>query len=186
MYTGAGDNKGKDMDTLDLQPTLIGETITLRPVENEDFEALYEAASDPLIWEQHPDILRYQRDVFRDRFFQGALECGGALVVVENETGSIVGSSRYYEWDPDKRELAIGYTFLERKHWGTITNTEMKQLMLDHAFTQASRVWFHVGESNMRSRRAVEKLGATLSYSEQRELDGTPFVQLYYQLDAPI
>lgn len=171
------------MTVIDLQPTLHGQSITVRPLVPEDFEALYEAASDPAVWEQHPDSTRYQRDVFQTRFFEGAIACGSAFAVVEKESGRIIGSSRFYEWDAETKEIAIGYTFIACDHWGGATNGELKALMLGHAFNLAERVWFHVGETNMRSRRAVEKLGAVLSHSEDRELDGTPFVQLYYRLD---
>lgn len=171
------------MSVLDLQPTLVGETITLRPLAQEDLDALHAAASDPAVWEQHPDTQRFRREVFKVRFFKGAMESGGAFAVVENETGRIVGSSRFYEYDLEEREIAIGYTFIERAHWGGATNREMKALMLHHAFAAVDRVWFHVGETNLRSRRAVEKLGAVLSHSEERELEGKPFVQLYYKLD---
>jgi len=61
--------------SFDLQPTLIGKAISLRPLRAEDFEALYAAASDPLIWEQHPEPLRYQRPVF-EGFFASALASG--------------------------------------------------------------------------------------------------------------
>lgn len=173
------------MKTPDLQPILNGDTLKLRPLREDDFALLYEAASDPAIWEQHPDSARYQRDVFRKNFFRGAIDSRSALAVVENDTGRIIGSSRYYEWDPESLEIAIGYTFLERNHWGNGSNREMKALMLAHAFKYAHTVWFHVGKSNLRSRRAVEKLGATLSFEQDRELDGNRFVQLYYKLHAP-
>lgn len=176
----------KNHDNLDLQPTLLGRTITLRPLKIDDFEALYKAASDPLIWEQHPDSERYKRDVFRERFFDGAIASGGALAVLENATQRIIGSSRYYDCDFHKRELAVGYTFLERRHWGIGTNGEMKELMLAHAFNWAGTIWFHVGKTNLRSRKAVEKLGAVLSHEEERKLEGKPFVQLYYRLQAPL
>ncbi|WP_336511600.1 hypothetical protein [Candidatus Accumulibacter phosphatis] len=65
-----------------LQPTLIGETIFLRPLQAGDFEPLYAAASDPAIWEQHPEPLRYQRAVFAG-FFASALASGGALLAIE-------------------------------------------------------------------------------------------------------
>lgn len=172
------------MKELDLQPTLVGQTITIRPLLPEDFAALYEAASDPTVWEMHPDSLRYKRDVFESRYFTGAIASGGALAVVDNETGRIIGSSRYYDWHPEQREIAIGYTFLESAHWGNGTNQEMKSLMLTYIFARARTVWFHVGELNIRSRKAVEKLGATLSHKEDRELDGKPYVQVYYQLTA--
>ncbi|MEE4192457.1 MAG: GNAT family N-acetyltransferase, partial [Halieaceae bacterium] len=82
----------------DLQPTLVGDRITLRPLEERDFEALHAAASDPMIWEQHPDNTRYQRDAFEARFFRGAIASGGALAVIANDSGEVIGSSRYYEW----------------------------------------------------------------------------------------
>jgi N-acetyltransferase len=142
----------------DLQPALVGETISLRPLIADDFEALYAAASDPLIWEQHPEPLRYQRQVFEE-FFAGALASGGGAV--GNRQGVRRGNwyVRYYGWNPDQREVAIGYTFLVRSHWGGATNREMKQLMLSHAFRWAKVVWFHVGKNNWRSRRAMEKVG---------------------------
>lgn len=172
------------MIEIDLQPTLIGKTITLRPLLSEDFAFLYEAASDPIIWEMHPDSSRYKRDAFKERFFLGAISSGGALAILDNESGRIIGSSRYYEWKPDQQEVSIGYTFLERSQWGNGTNKEMKELMLNHIFSYARTAWFHVGEINLRSRRAVEKLGATLSHKEDRELEGRPYVQLYYKLSA--
>jgi RimJ/RimL family protein N-acetyltransferase len=169
---------------VNLLPTLAGKTITLRPLLIEDFSGLYKAASDPVTWEMHPDSSRYKRDVFEERFFIGAIASRSAFAVLENESGQIIGSSRYYEWIPDRQEIAIGYTFLEPAHWGGGANQEMKELLLSHAFSFARTVWFHVAEANLRSRRAVEKLGATLSHREDRKLDGTTFVQLYYSLDA--
>lgn len=171
------------MRKIDLQPTLKGENLTLRPLRSDDFSALYKAASDPAIWALHPDSSRFKRDIFEARFFLGAIASGGALAVLENDSGRIIGSSRYYEWRPDTCEISIGYTFLERTHWGTGSNQEMKALMLNHIFSNAKKVWFHVGKTNLRSRRAVEKLGAVLSYEKDRELNGNPFVQLYFELD---
>lgn len=171
------------MTVPDLQPTLIGSTITLRPLAASDFEPLYAAASDPAIWEHHPDRLRHEHEVFRDNFFAGALSCGAALSVVDNNSGALIGSSRYYDWYAQQRALAIGYTFLTRQHWGTGVNREMKSLMLGHAFNIADTVWFHVGEANLRSRRAVEKLGAVLSHKREKPLNNGTFTQLFYRLD---
>ncbi|MBY0458018.1 MAG: GNAT family N-acetyltransferase, partial [Gemmataceae bacterium] len=63
----------------DRQPHLIGELLELRPLRPDDFDALFAVASDPLIWEQHPEPDRYREEVVRG-FFQGAVESGGALV----------------------------------------------------------------------------------------------------------
>ncbi len=171
------------MSDIELQPVLAGNTIRLRPLVPADFDALYMAASDPGIWEQHPDSKRYQRDVFRQRFFDGAVASGSALVIEELAGGKVIGSSRYYDWKPESREIAIGYTFLAREHWGDGTNRELKQLMLGHIAPWVDAIWFHVGESNLRSRRAVEKLGAKLVSQKSQELEGQTFTQLYYRLD---
>ena len=145
----------------DLQPHLTGERIALRPLVPADFDALFAAASDPLIWEQHPEPDRWTREVFQ-RYFDGAIASGGAFAIIDRATGRIIGSSRYCNLKPDEGEVEIGWTFLERAYWGGDWNGELKQLMLDHAFRFVDRVVFVVGEQNMRSRRAVEKIGGRL------------------------
>ena len=165
---------------------MIGSTISLRPLVAADFEALHAAAADPLIWEQHPDPLRYEREAFRLKFFDPAVACNAAYVVVDNATGQLVGSSRYYERDDAKREIAIGYTFLARSHWGGSANREMKQLMLDHAFaTGFERVWFHVGKTNMRSRKAMEKIGGQFSHEGVKEMGGMKIDYVFFNIDKP-
>lgn len=169
----------------ELQPTLTGTTLTLRPLVAEDFDALYAVASDPLIWEVHPEPARYQKAVFERGFFASALASGSAFVVSENATGRIIGSTRFYEWNPTTREVAIGYTFLARSHWGGAANREMKRLMLDHAFRWAKVAWFHVGATNWRSRRAMEKIGGRLSHEENRVMNGVTLLYAWYRIDAP-
>jgi len=143
----------------DLQPTLQGNLIEVRPLLREDLEALFEAASDPLIWEQHPESDRYQRAVF-EKFFEGAIESKGAFAVIERTSGRIIGSSRYHNLDPAEREVEIGFTFLERAFWGGAYNGELKSLMIEHAFRFVDRVVFVVGPNNLRSQKALEKVGA--------------------------
>lgn len=142
----------------ELQPTLRGSLLELRPLRAEDFDALYAVARDPLIWEQHPERNRYERDVF-SRFFREAMESGGAFMVIDRSTGEVIGSTRYFGYDPEQSEIEIGWTFLACSHWGGRYNGEMKRLMLDHAFQFVDRVVFLVGPQNLRSRRAVEKIG---------------------------
>lgn len=143
----------------ELQPTLTGKLLLLRPLVATDFEALYSAASDPLVWEQHPQSNRYRRDVF-ERFFEGAMSSGGALVAIDRATGTVAGSSRYYDVDTENRLVVIGYSFLSRNYWGGSYNREMKDLMLDHAFRFVDTVQFQIGTNNLRSRCAIEKIGA--------------------------
>lgn len=144
----------------DLQPTLENDLIKIVPLKEADFEALYAVASDPLIWEQHPNKDRYQRPVFQN-FFKGAIESQGAFIVYEKETGKVVGSSRYYELDEENNSVAVGYTFIGRDFWGKGHNRALKTLMLDYAFQFLDKVILHIGATNFRSQKATEKLGAT-------------------------
>ena len=95
----------------EFTPALVGETISLRKLTADDFDALYEAASDPLIWEQHPFPRRHEREEFKSGFFAGALTSDGALVITDNTSGKIIGSSRYYEWNQTMREVSIAILF---------------------------------------------------------------------------
>jgi RimJ/RimL family protein N-acetyltransferase len=145
-------------EPFDLQPHLMGKLIDVRPLAVDDWESLFAVASDPLIWEQHPAGDRYREDVFRE-FFREALETGSAFVVIDRKTGEMIGSSRYFGFDPGESVVEIGWTFLARAYWGGTYNAELKRLMLDHAFRFVERVLFVVGVTNFRSQKAVEKIG---------------------------
>jgi N-acetyltransferase len=142
----------------DPQPVLRGRGLSVRPLQGDDFDALYEVARDPLVWAQHPERDRHDGEVFK-RFFAEALESGGALAVIADDAG-VIGSSRFDGYDEQRSEVEIGWTFLSRSHWGGVTNRELKRLMLDHAFQFVERVVFLVGPKNHRSQRALEKIGA--------------------------
>jgi RimJ/RimL family protein N-acetyltransferase len=142
----------------DLQPSLRGDLIELRPLRPEDWDDLFAVASDPLIWEQHPESDRYKEEIFKV-FFREALECGGAFVIIDTTSQQIIGSTRFYGYDLEKSEIEIGWTFLARKYWGGRYNRELKQLMLAHAFKFVESVVLLVGENNIRSQKATEKIG---------------------------
>jgi RimJ/RimL family protein N-acetyltransferase len=142
----------------DLQRHLKGELIELRPLAAKDWDDLFAVASDPLIWEQHPESDRYKEDVFKI-FFEEALESGGAFVVIDKKSQQIIGSTRFYGYDAEKSEIEIGWTFLARRYWGGRYNREMKQLMLTHAFKFVESVVFFVGPNNFRSQKAMERIG---------------------------
>jgi RimJ/RimL family protein N-acetyltransferase len=142
-----------------LQPTLKNNIVKIVPLKATDFETLYAVASDPLIWEQHPNKDRYQRTVF-ENFFEGALNSGGAFLVYDNETGKVIGSSRSYELDEENNSIAVGYTFIGRDQWGKGHNKALKQLMFNHAFQHVDKIILHIGATNFRSQKASEKLGA--------------------------
>ncbi len=147
--------------THDLQPTLIGERLTMRPLREDDWDALFAAASDPLIWELHPYSDRWQETRFRSYFNEG-ISSGGALIALDNVSGAVLGNSRYANFDAKRNEIEIGWTFLVRSVWGGAYNREMKSLMLTHALGYFDSVRFNIGASNLRSRGAIEKIGARL------------------------
>jgi RimJ/RimL family protein N-acetyltransferase len=146
------------MSQPDFQPTLIGPSITVRPVSADDWPAMFAAASDPEIWKVHPTPDRYTEPAFR-KFFDGAVSSKMAFAFVDQATGRVIGSSRYHGHDPALSEIEIGWTFLARSHWGGRANREVKRLMLDHAFTFVDTVIFWVGEQNWRSQGAMTKIG---------------------------
>ena len=144
----------------ELQPNhLQNELITLVPLQENDFEALYQVANDELLWEQHPNKLRYQRAVFQN-FFQGAIESKGAFFIRDTQTNEPVGSSRFYDYDEKTNSILIGYTFIARKFWGNEYNKALKKLMIEYAFQYVDIIYFHIGANNIRSQKAIEKIGA--------------------------
>lgn len=162
----------------DYQPHLVGELIAMRPVTAEDFEPLFAIAADPQVWALHPRSDRYQEEVFR-AYFDDGLACGGALTAINRATGAVAGWSRFSEEFALPGEIEIGWTFLGRAYWGGPHNSDMKRLMLDHAFGDFEQVIFRVGETNLRSRRAVEKLGARLT--DRTQTDGAA-VHVFYAI----
>lgn len=136
--------------------------ITLRPMALSDWEPLFLVASDPLIWALHPAHDRWQMTVFRG-YFDEALAQDSAFVIIDKASGDIIGSSRYGVERAGPGEAEIGWTFLARAYWGGETNRRMKRLMLAHALQHFDRVIFLVGQDNLRSRRAMEKIGGRLT-----------------------
>lgn len=146
--------------TFNLQPQhLKNQLIQLFPLQEDDFEELYKVASDSLVWEQHPNKLRYQREVFQN-FFEGAIQSQGAFLIRDVQTNEVVGSSRFYDFDEKDNSILIGYTFIGIKFWGKNYNASLKKLMLDYAFQYVNKVYFHIGAQNYRSQKAIEKIGA--------------------------
>jgi N-acetyltransferase len=166
----------------DLQPTLKGTLLQLRPLREEDWDDLFAVAADPLVWEQHPEPDRYIEKVFRG-FFREAMDSGGALIVIDAQDGRVIGSSRFHAYDPEKSEIEIGWTFLARRYWGGAYNREMKQLMLQHAFQFVRRVNFLVGAQNFRSQKAMEKIGGVRK--ESRIDPKTGGLNLVFELEKP-
>jgi len=169
---------------IDVQPTLQGGHVLLAPLREDDFEALYAVASDPKIWEQHPNKDRWKRDVF-ENFFQGAIESKGAFKIIDQMTGEIAGSTRFYNHDPDAKSILIGYTFYATKFWGTGLNPAVKELMLSYIFRFVDKVHFHIGATNIRSQVAIQRLGATKIGEESVAYYGeSPKLNFVYEITS--
>jgi hypothetical protein len=138
-----------------LENTLL----KLSPLQEDDFDRLFEVASDPLIWAQHPSKDRYKPAVFK-KYFEGAIESNSALLIIDKKNGRIIGSTRYYSYKPEHSSVAIGYTFLSRSCWGGVYNLALKKTMIDYAFQFVDSVYFHIGAENIRSQKAIAKVGA--------------------------
>ncbi len=169
----------------DLQPTLENAAVLLKPLHDTDFEALYQTASDPKIWEQHPNKDRWQRDVFLN-YFQGAMESRGAFMIIDKASGEIAGSTRFYNYNETEKSILIGYTFYAVKFWGSGLNPMVKRLMMDYIFPFVDKVHFHIGATNIRSQVAIQRLGAQKIAEETVAYYGeSPKLNFVYEITRP-
>ncbi|QMW24553.1 GNAT family N-acetyltransferase [Sandaracinobacteroides saxicola] len=168
-----------------MQPVLEDERLLLRPLAAADFAPLFAVARDPEIWALHPAHDRWREPVFR-AFFDEGLASNGALAVIDRASGTIIGSSRYDIRVCRPGEVEVGWTFLARAHWGGGVNRRLKRLMLAHAFEAGfDTVIFLVGDGNLRSCRALEKVGAVLTDRRQRwEMAGVMVDHRIYAIGA--
>ncbi len=168
---------------LNIHPTLENDNILLEPLHEDDFEAMYFVASDPKIWEQHPNKDRWKKDVFRV-FFNGAVQSKGAFKIIDKSTGKIAGSTRFYDYNEQENSILIGYTFYATKYWGKGINLAVKAMMLDYIFQYVDKVFFHVGVDNVRSQIAITRLGATkFAQREVTYFGEAPRLNFVYNLD---
>lgn len=165
-----------------LQPTLENENVKLIPLQESDFERLYAVASDPEVWAMHPNKERYKREVFQN-FFTGALESKGAFLVIGKNSDEVLGSTRFYDFNEEDRRIFIGYTFFGTKSWGKNINAQVKKMLLDYIFQFVEKVIFHVGKDNIRSVKAMEKLGAeNLGNEEVAYFGEAPKINTVFQI----
>jgi RimJ/RimL family protein N-acetyltransferase len=84
----------------------------------------------------------------------------GAFLIRDTDSNEIVGSSRFYDYNENEKSVLIGYTFIGRKFWGKGYNKALKKMMLDYAFQFVDKIYFHIGAVNIRSQKAIIKIGA--------------------------
>ena len=168
-----------------MQSTLSDGIVTMRPMIAEDRDPLFVMASDPELWALHPAHDRWQRPVF-DAFFDEGLASNGGLTVVDSATGALIGGSRYDIRVCEAGEVEIGWTYLGRQYWGGAYNRSMKRLMIGHALAAGYHtVIFLVGATNLRSCRAMEKIGGILTDRRQVwDMAGVQINHLIYAITA--
>jgi N-acetyltransferase len=159
---------------------LVGELVTLRPLEEKHADALVAAASDGELWNLWFTNIPNADSV--DKYIQYALseqqqERALPFVVVENSTGKVIGSSRYCNADKDNQRLEVGYTWYSKSYQRTRVNSECKMLLLRHAFEYLSviAVEFRTHWHNHASRAAIARLGAKqdgILRNNQKSSDG--------------
>lgn len=168
-----------------LQPVLENDLCILSPLEEKDFDALYKVASDPKIWEQHPNKDRWKKEVF-EKFFEGAMQSKGAFKIIKKETGEVVGSTRFYDFNQEEDCIFIGYTFYAVSCWGKGFNLSVKKTMLDYLFKYVSKVRFHIGAENIRSQIAISRVGAQKIAEEEVAYFGEkPKWNFVYEIEKP-
>jgi len=138
---------------------LENELISLRKLEKEDFDALFQVASDSVIWKDHPDFTRYTSEGFKI-YFEHLINTNYPFIIIDKNSNKIIGATSYYEHNPQEKSIAIGYTFLAMSHRGGKFNQSMKRLMIDYAFRYVDQIIFHVRSTNFRSQAALHKTGA--------------------------
>lgn len=166
-----------------LQQPLENDLAILSPLHPEDFEVLYKVASNPLVWQQHPNKDRWKQDVF-ETFFRGAIESKGAYKIVDKATGSIIGNTRFYDYNKEDDSIHIGYTFYNPEYWGKGYNPSVKKLMMEYIFHFVSKVYFHIGAINIRSQISIQRLGAKKIGEQNIEYFGEkPALNFIYCID---
>ncbi len=169
--------------TFNLQPILENDFCVLYPLEEKDFDALYEVASDPKIWEQHPNKDRWKKEVF-EKFFEGAIKSRGAFKIIDKQTEKVIGSTRFYDYSETDDSIFIGYTFYAVSCWGKGFNQSVKNTMLDYVFDYVSKVKFHIGSENIRSQIAISRLNAEKIDEEVVAYFGeSPKLNFVYQIE---
>ena len=150
-----------------IEPALVleGPRVRLEPVAHDHLRGLRANCADPALWQLVFGANPFLSDADADEWFADATAGGDrfAFAIVDKPSGEVIGSTRYADIQPQHRKLEIGWTFIAKRFWRTHVNTECKYLLLAYAFERwnAERVQFKAEAINMRSRNAIEGIGAT-------------------------
>lgn len=139
--------------------------ITLLPLTADHIQQMRQLSGDSDIWTWYTENLTNPDSL--ESWMTKRLEESGrgekmSYAVRLNSTGEIIGSSSYGHIDWSEKGIEIGWTWLGKKYIGSGINKHMKYLMLSHAFDamDIERLELRTDEENIRSRKAMEKIGA--------------------------
>ena len=147
---------------MDIKNKLENKNFILKLLNKNDFNVLYNIGKIKKIWEQHPENDRWKKEKFNIFFNKGIENKFGFYGIYNKSNSTLIGSTRYYSYSKKKKSIKIGFTFLTPGYWGSDTNLQIKTLMLGYAFNYVDNIYFDIGKNNIRSRKAIEKIGATL------------------------
>ena len=147
---------------MDIKDKLENKNFILKLLNNNDFDLLYNIGKNKKIWEQHPENDRWKKEKFNIFFNKGIENKFGLYGIYDKSKNTIIGSTRYYSYSKKKKSIKIGFTFLTPEYWSSDTNLQIKTLMLGYAFKYVENIYFDIGKNNIRSIKAIEKIGASL------------------------
>ncbi|PWT70709.1 MAG: N-acetyltransferase [Bacteroidetes bacterium] len=152
------------MSWLDSEIILTGEVVQIVPLYEAHFLSLKSLAADKRIWQHYvfdgSDPARFSK-VLDSAMEEKAKGTQYPFTVVLRDSGEVVGSTRLMNIQPDQRKVEIGFTWFGSDFWGSVVNIEAKLLLLTYCFERllTVRVQFRTDENNIRSRKAIEKIG---------------------------
>ena len=171
---------------------LHGNTVVLLPMENAHFAELCALANDKRIWEFIPVDMSDPEACMRS--FSTALterekESRFPFVIVHKTQHKIIGSTSLMDLQPAHKKLEIGWTWLQPEYWATTVNLECKLALLSFCFEElhANRVQLKTDETNLRSRKAIEKIGGHYEGTLRQDMlrdNGTIRSSAYFSLLA--
>ncbi|PWV94491.1 RimJ/RimL family protein N-acetyltransferase [Paenibacillus cellulosilyticus] len=167
---------------------LEGKRIELLPLQTEHLSPLFQAARDPQIWELYPTAIRSEEDM--QAFIAKAIEARERkeqfpFAVFDKQLGKVVGSTRFLRISEENNNLNIRSTWYAPEVWRTRVNTEAKYLMLRHAFETlaVNRVEIITTPDNLRSQRAIERLGAVREGIFRKKYNNRDYI-IYSVIDS--
>ncbi|UCA60406.1 GNAT family N-acetyltransferase [Chryseobacterium rhizoplanae] len=174
-----------------LHPTILeGTHVELIPLEKEHFEELYAAAADKDLWTLIPTD-GSDKAIFYKNYKLALSERDNGnqypFVIRHKETQKLIGSTRFFEIYPSDKKLEIGWTWITKEFWGSSVNLECKLLLLTYCFEvlKANRVQLKTKDDNLRSRKAIEKIGGVFEgilRKDKIQNDGTTRNAAYYSI----